>query len=149
MKRRIGVLLAGCGAYDGTDPQEAVLSLLAIQSAGHEPVFLSLEGQQLHVVDHTTTREVEGEARQLFLESARLVRGRLYPLNEISPKLLSGLILPGGQGPVKNLCMGFGALEPRQAVPEVGEFLMAAHTSGTVIGAISLAEFLVSTVFGP
>jgi enhancing lycopene biosynthesis protein 2 len=149
VKRRIGVLLSGCGAYDGTDPYEAVLSILAIQLAGHEAVALALDSPQMHVVDHTTAQEAEGEGRHQFVESARLVRGKLFPLPEISPKLLDGLVIPGGQGTVKNLCTGFGTLDPRQPEVSVGGFLKAAHEHGVVIGAVSLAEFLISSQFGP
>ncbi|MGA9753487.1 MAG: hypothetical protein WBS54_17060 [Acidobacteriota bacterium] len=149
MKRRIGVLLTGCGAYDGTDPQEAVLVMLEIQAAGHELVPLAMDVPQFHTVDHTTAQEVAGESRRQMLEAARLVRGKLYLLEEISPKLLDALIIPGGQGPVKNLLTGFATLEERNAVEAVGSFLGAVHESGGLIGAISLAEFVVSSVLGP
>ena len=149
MKRRIGVLLTGCGAYDGTDPQEAVLVMLEIQAAGHELVPLAMDVPQFHTVDHTTAQEVEGESRRQMLEAARLVRGKLYLLEEISPNLLDALIIPGGQGPVKNLLTGFATLEERSAVEAVGSFLRAVHDSGGLIGAISLAEFVVSSVLGP
>ncbi len=149
MKRRIGVLLTGCGAYDGTDPQEAVLVMLEIQAAGHELVPLAMDVPQFHTVDHTTAHEVEGESRRQMQEAARLVRGKLYLLDEISPNLLDALIIPGGQGPVKNLLTGFATLEERSAVEAVGRFLGAVHESGGLIGAISLAEFVVSSVLGP
>ena len=33
---KIGVLLSGCGVYDGAEIQESVFTLLAIAEAGHE-----------------------------------------------------------------------------------------------------------------
>jgi enhancing lycopene biosynthesis protein 2 len=149
MKRRIGILLTGCGAYDGSDAHEAVLSILAVQRAGHEPVPLALEADQFHTVDHTTAQEVEAvQPRNQLVESARLVRGKIYSLKEISPKLLEGIILVGGQGAVKNLLSGFGTMEQREPTPELADFLRAVHAAGGVIAAISLAEFVVSEIFG-
>jgi len=149
MKRRAGVLLCGCGAFDGTDPHEAVLSMLCLQEAGIEVVPLFQDAQQFHVVDHTTAQEQEGFARSMGAESARLVRGKIYSLGEISPKLLEMLIIPGGQGPVKSLITGFGSQEERRLVPEVQSFLEGFHEAGGVFGAISLAEFVLSAALGP
>jgi enhancing lycopene biosynthesis protein 2 len=150
MKRRIGILLSGCGGYDGSDAHEAVLSMLAVQRAGHEALPLALDADQFHTVDHTTAQETEAaKPRNQLVESARLVRGKVYALKEISPKLLDGLILVGGQGAVKNLLTGFGTMEAREPDPEVAEFLRAVHSAGGTIAAISLAEFVVAETIGP
>ena len=149
MKRRIGILLTGCGPYDGTDPHEAVLAMLAVQEAGDEAVPLALDEPLFHVVDHLTAQESDSAARNAMTEAARLVRGKLYRVEELSPKLLEGLIIPGGQGPAKNLLTGFGTTQQRQLVPAVANFINSAHASGAVFGAISLAEFVLSDALGP
>ncbi|MBI4388866.1 MAG: isoprenoid biosynthesis protein ElbB, partial [Nitrospinae bacterium] len=41
MKKKIGVVLSGCGVYDGTEIHEAVLVLLAIDRAGAEAVCMA------------------------------------------------------------------------------------------------------------
>ena len=150
MKRRIGLLLTGCGAYDGSDAHEAVLSMLAVQRAGHDVLPLALDAAQFHTVDHTTAQEMQGAGpRNQLLESARLIRGKIYTLQEISPKLLHGIILVGGQGAVKNLLSGFGTMDARKPNPELAEYLRAIHSAGGVIAAISLAEFVVCEIIGP
>jgi enhancing lycopene biosynthesis protein 2 len=149
MKRRIGVLLTGCGAYDGTDPHEAVLTMLAIQEAGDDPVALALDQPQFHVVDHLTAKEVEASSRNMMAEASRLARGKLYLLQDISPKMLDGLIIPGGQGPAKSLLTGFGTSSPREFLPAAGAFLRDVHQAGAPLGAISLAEFVLSDLLGP
>ncbi len=149
MRRRVGVLLGGCGAYDGTDPHEATLLMLALQERGWDIVPLALESPQLHTVDHSTGQELPGQQRDQFLESARLVRGKLYPLKEISPKLLDALVIPGGQAPAKNFMSGFGTMEGREVRPEISAFMMGVHDSGGVVAGLSLAEFLMAEVFGP
>lgn len=149
MKRRAGILLCGCGAYDGTDPHEAILTMLSLQEAGIEVVPLAFDGPQFHSVDHATALEQEGTARSMMAESARIVRGKLYSLQEISPKLLEMLIIPGGQGPVKSLLSGFSSQEDRRLNPEVKAFLLGLHEAGGILGAISLSEFILSSALGP
>lgn len=149
MKLRAGILLSGCGAYDGSDPHETVLLMSALQEAGMAPLPLALDRPQLHVVDHTSGLEVEGESRAQFTEASRLVRGKLHPLAEISPKLLDALVIPGGQGVVKNLMEGFGRPQAQEVEEDVLSFVAEAHRHGAWIAAVSLAEFLVSAVLGP
>ena len=148
MKRRIGVFLSGCGALDGSDVHEAVFALLAIQRAGHEAVALALDRPLMHCVNHASGQEEEGQTRSQFAEAARLSRGKVYTPAELSPKLLDGLVLVGGQGALKNWLKDFGA-GPVLCDPELEAFVKECHEAGGVIGAISLAEFAVSAVLGP
>lgn len=149
-RRRVGILLSGSGAFDGSDAHEAVLGMLAIQESGHELVCLAMDARQLHVVDHMTAMEDESAPeRAIMVEAARLVRGRLYSLEEISPNILDGLVIPGGQGAVKNLMNAFEGPSGHDAAPAVRTFLEQLHQGGRPIGAISLAEFLLTAVFGP
>src|SRR5215467_13041639 len=103
---KVGILLSGCGFYDGTEIAEAVLSALAVERAGARAVHLAPEMAQMHTVNHLTGSEIEGETRDVLGESARLARGRIRSLlgeNAQWPGELSALIIPGGQGAVKNL----------------------------------------------
>lgn len=148
MKQRIGVLLCGCGSLDGTDPSEALLTILEIQAVGHEPVLLAIDTPQLHVVDHLSGFESENESRNQMQESARIYRGKVYPLQEISPKVLDGVVIPGGQGIPKNLLGAFGGGANSQ-LESIAEFLRAVQASGGFLAALSLGEFLLSHAVGP
>ncbi len=149
MKRRIGLLLSGCGAYDGSDPQEAILAMLEIQRAGHTVVPLAMDAPQMHCVDHMTGEELSDEDRNQMQESARVIRGKLFLLQELSPKLLEGLIIPGGQGAVKNLITDFGSVRKKSLSQDLAAFIADFHAAGGIVGAISLAEFVVSLALGP
>ena len=70
---RIGVLLSGCGLYDGSEIHEAVLTLLALDRAGAEIVCMAPDTDQYHVVNHMT-QEVMEEKRNVLVESARIAR---------------------------------------------------------------------------
>jgi len=99
--KKIGVLLHGCGVYDGTEIQEAVLSLLALKQAGFEYECLAFDRNQQHVLNHLTGEEMK-EQRNMLIESARIARGDIKIPNEEILTNLSALVLPGGFGTAKN-----------------------------------------------
>ena len=62
MAKKIGVVLSGCGVYDGSEIHEAVITLLAIDRAGAEVVCMAPNMEQMHVVNHLTGEVAEGES---------------------------------------------------------------------------------------
>lgn len=100
--KKVGVVLSGCGVYDGSEIHEVVLTLLAIDRAGAEAVCFAPDKQQLHVINHLTG-EVTGEKRNVLAESARIARGKIQPLSSADPQQIDALIVPGGFGAAKNL----------------------------------------------
>ena len=127
---RVGVLLSGCGAYDGTDVHEAVLTLLAIDRAGARAECLVPAGVESDAVDHSTGQVMEGPTRSLLVEAARLARGRVTPIGEARTILLSALIIPGGQGVARCLmegAVGGSGRGPRRVRPDVAAFIAASE----------------------
>ncbi|UCZ76861.1 isoprenoid biosynthesis glyoxalase ElbB [Dickeya zeae] len=100
--KKVGVVLCGCGVYDGSEIHEVVLTLLAIDRAGAETVCFAPDKEQLHVINHLNG-EVTGEKRNVLAESARIARGKIQPLSSADPQQLDALIVPGGFGAAKNL----------------------------------------------
>ncbi|HJQ97144.1 MAG TPA: hypothetical protein VJ826_02465 [Candidatus Polarisedimenticolaceae bacterium] len=142
----VGVLLAGCGFYDGTEVAEAVLAALALEKSGARPIYLAPEGPQLHTIDHLTGSEVEGASRDVLYESARVARGRIRSLEEAHAAPLAALIIPGGHGVVKNLMTNFARLDARrEVIPAVARLLSDLMERKAPIGAISLGRTLVQT----
>lgn len=139
-----GLLLSGCGLYDGAETQEAVLAMLAVDHRGWWCRCLTVDRPQLHVVDHTTGNEQAGARRNVMEEAARLSRGRVVGLDRFDPEELDALIVPGGYGCPKNLMTGFA--EPgrgRELLPEVARVLRGCLDAGKPIGLISLADLLI------
>ncbi len=135
---RIGVLLSGCGVFDGAEIHEAVLTLLALDRAGAEIVCMAPDTDQLHVINHLT-QEVTGEKRNVLVESARIARGEIQDLKDVKAGDLDGLILPGGFGAAKNLC-DFAVKGPDASVhPQVRRILEDMSDAGKPIGAICIA----------
>lgn len=98
---KIGVLLSGCGVYDGVEIQEAVLTLLAIEEIGAKAICISIDQPQHHVIDHTTGQEIS-ETRNMLVEAARIARGEIREISTIVPADLDALVIPGGFGSAKN-----------------------------------------------
>ena len=98
---KIGVLLSGCGVYDGAEIQEAVLTLLAIEEIDAEAICISIDKEQYHVVNHLNGQEMD-ESRNMLIESARIARGNIQDINNIDPADIDALVIPGGFGSAKN-----------------------------------------------
>ena len=104
MKKKIGVVLSGCGVYDGAEIHESVITLLAIDRAGAEAVCMAPNVDQLHVINHLTGQEEKSEKRNVLVESARIARGDIKDIATVKAEDLDALIFPGGFGAAKNLC---------------------------------------------
>src|SRR5262245_42341660 len=104
--RRVGVLLSGCGVYDGSDVQEAVLVVLALRRRALRVVFMAPDIEPSEVVDHTPAAAADGAApRRVISESARIARGVVSDLATIVPSEIDAVVVPGGMGVVRNLCL--------------------------------------------
>lgn len=135
---RIGVILSGCGVYDGSEVYESVLTLLALDRAGAEVVCMAPDVPQMHVVDHRTG-EPTGETRNVLTEAARVVRGQIRDVAEVKADELDGLILPGGFGAAKNLCDFAVAGSGAKVQPDVARLIRAVHAQRKPIAAVCIA----------
>lgn len=98
---KIGVLLSGCGVYDGAEIHEAVFTLLAIEEAGAEAVCIGVDKEQHHVVNHMTGEE-QNEKRNMITEASRIARGDIKEINDVEPADIDMLVIPGGFGSAKS-----------------------------------------------
>jgi enhancing lycopene biosynthesis protein 2 len=104
MKKKIGVVLSGCGVYDGAEIHEAVITLLAIDRAGAEAVCMAPDVEQMHVINHLTGEEMKEETRNVLVEAARIARGNIKDIATVKADDIDALFFPGGFGAAKNLC---------------------------------------------
>jgi enhancing lycopene biosynthesis protein 2 len=148
MAKKIGVILSGCGVYDGAEIHEAVITLLAIDRAGAEAVCMAPDVAQMHVVNHLTGEVTPGETRNVLIEAARIARGKIRNLKEVRAADIDGLILPGGFGAAKNLC-DFAVKGPDCTVhPEVARLVREVVAAKKPLAAVCIAPALVSKVLG-
>ncbi len=99
---KIGVLLSGNGVYDGSEIQEAVFTLLSIDEHGAEAVCMAPDIEQHHVLNHINGEEMP-EKRNVLIESARIARGNIKSLSDVTANDIDALVIPGGFGAAKNL----------------------------------------------
>jgi enhancing lycopene biosynthesis protein 2 len=140
--RRIGILLAGCGRYDGTDAREALQLAAALERAGHRVVFMAPDTQQDGVVDHSTGELDEAaDGRNVLAESARLTGGAVRDVSGVIPEELDGLVIPGGAGVVRNLCLSDrGPLGGGDPIPPVRRLLDALREKNAPVAGLGLAR---------
>ena len=148
MAKKIGVILSGCGVYDGSEIHEAVITLLAIDRNGAEAVCMAPNIAQMHVVNHLTGEVAAGESRNVLVEAARIARGKIKDLATVKAAELDALILPGGFGAAKNLC-DFAVKGPDCSVnPEVARLIREMVAAKKPVGAVCIAPAILSKVLG-
>ncbi|RMH02399.1 MAG: isoprenoid biosynthesis protein ElbB [Planctomycetota bacterium] len=144
----VGVVLCGCGRFDGSEIHESVLTLLHLDRGGAEWIAFAPEGPQWAVCDHRAGSTLPGERRDMLAESARIARGRIRPLAEARAADLDALILPGGSGAARNLC-DFAERGGEGSVREdLAALLRAMHAARKPIGAICIAPAIVALALG-
>jgi enhancing lycopene biosynthesis protein 2 len=138
MGKRVGVLLSGCGVFDGAEIHESVLTLLFLDRAGVDVICAAPNTDQAHVLNHMTQEEMN-ETRNVLIESARIARGNIIDLKDLSADQIDALIIPGGFGAAKNLS-NFAMKGPDATVhPEVQRILDQMSAAGKPIGALCIA----------
>jgi enhancing lycopene biosynthesis protein 2 len=146
MKKKIGVVLSGCGMRDGSEIHEAVLTLLAIDRNGAEAVCMAPD-MEVPEVNHLAMQET-GAKRNVLVESARIARGNIRNIKDVKPAELDAVIFPGGFGAAKNLC-DFAAKGADAVIqPEVARLVRDMAKAKKPIGAICIAPALIAAILG-
>jgi enhancing lycopene biosynthesis protein 2 len=148
MVKRVGVILSGCGVYDGAEIHESVITLLALDRQGAQTVICAPNQPQMHVINHLTGDEVEGETRNVLTESARIARGAIRDIAEVQASELDALIIPGGFGAAKNLCSFAVKAADCEVNDEVARLIREVHGQGKPVAAVCIAPAVLAKVLG-
>lgn len=143
--KQVGVVLSGCGVYDGAEIHEAVLTLLALDRAGAQAVCFAPDKPQLHVINHLSGDEMP-EERNVLLESARIARGKIQPLAQADATLLDAVIVPGGFGAAKNLSSFAKDGADCSVDKELAELIQQMHKMHKPIGFMCIAPALLPNI---
>lgn len=136
---KVGVVLSGCGFLDGSEIHEAVLTLLALQKANTEYQCIAPDIDQMHVVDHVAGEPAAGETRNVLTEAARIARGDIKALGDVSADDFDALVFPGGYGAAKNLSNFAVAGTSSDVDPSVAQLVQDMHSGGKPIGFICIS----------
>ena len=144
---RAAVVFHGSGVYDGTETTEAVALLVGLSRLGAQYQVFAPNRNQAHVVNHLTGEE-EANTRNVMQESARIARGDVKDLAELSASDYDTLIIPGGFGAAKNLCsFGFDGAE-MSVQADIEKALRDFKDADKVIGLTCIAPIIAAKVFG-
>lgn len=147
MPRRVGVILSGCGVFDGSEIHEAVSILIALDRRGATIVCMAPNVAQAEVVNHLT-QQPEAQPRNVLEESARIARGKIRDLANVQADELDALVFPGGFGAAKNLST-FATDGPQCRVDEhVARLMLQMHEAHKPMGLACIAPVLAARVFG-
>jgi len=128
--------------------------MLAIDRQGWQYQCFAPEGF-FEVVPHIDVEDdeeegtmVDMEQRDIFVESARIARGNLLPIEDYKPADYDALALPGGMGAARNLST-FAFDGPRmEVVDSVADAILATYRVGKPVVAMCIAPMVVAKVLG-
>lgn len=143
--KKIAVILGGCGTKDGSEINETVTLLLALDQQGIKYQCFAPDRNQYQVINHLTGKVVD-EERNMMVESARIVRGEILPLAEMKADDYDGLAIPGGAGIANNLFTYFHDGMQMSVLPEVRDAIVAIHQQNKPIAAMCIAPVLLANV---
>jgi len=145
--KKVAIILSGCGVFDGSEIHEAVLTLLAVEANGAEYQCFAPDIPQLHVINHRTGEEMD-ESRNVLVESARIARGDVKNVAELTADDFDALLIPGGFGAAKNL----SSFAVKGVECEVQADVLAACRSFAAaakpVGYICIAPAMIPLVYG-
>jgi len=145
--KKVAVILAGCGAKDGSEINETVTLLLALDQHDIQYQCFAPNEDQYHVVNHVTSHATN-ERRNVMVEAARIVRGEILPVEKFNADEFDALFFPGGFGAAKNLFTY--AIDGMNFVvnKHVEKAIRDTHAQGKPIGAMCIAPMMIAKVLG-
>ena len=146
--KKVGVVLSGCGVYDGAEIHEATITLLALDKVKAQIICMAPNVKQVHVIDHVNGEAVEGAQRNVLTESARIARGEIKDMKDISASDLDALIFPGGFGAAKNLSTFAFKGKDCEVNLEVSRLIKEMHVAKKPQGFICIAPAIAAKVLG-
>lgn len=144
--KKVGVVLSGCGVYDGAEITESVLTLLALSRAGAQAICFAPDKVQSDVINHLTG-EAMADSRNVLIEAARIARGDIHPLNMAKAEALDALIVPGGFGAAKNLSNFAAQGSQCEVDDDLKALAQQMHQQGKPLGFICIAPALLPKIF--
>lgn len=142
--KKVALVLAGCGAKDGSEITESVALMIALAQANYTVQIFAPNRNSYHVVNHLNGDVVQHDSRNMLTEAARIARGKILPIENLSVHKFDILCFSGGFGVAKNFCdfafSGANATLKNDVKQVLVEFIKAKK----VIGALCIAPILIA-----
>ena len=145
--KKIAVILAGNGVFDGAEIHEATLTLYAIAKHNATYEIFAPNINQHHVINHITGEDMP-EKRNVLVESARIARGKITDLAKFDASHFDALIFPGGFGVAKNLCSFAFDGANCKVNKDVEKAIRSMIEQKKPVGALCIAPVLLAKILG-
>ena len=146
--KKVAVILSGCGNRDGSELQETLSLLLALDRRDMAYQCFAPDGD-FCVVSYLDGGSETGETRDIYAESARIARGDIKPLADLRAADYDALALPGGMGAARNLSDFAFEGTSMTVRPDVEAAILAFHAARKPIVAMCIAPMVLAKVLGP
>lgn len=143
-RKKIAVILSGCGNKDGSEVQESVFALYFLDKHDLKYQCYAPDAPQTEVVDFMSNNKLH-ESRNQLKEAARIARSDIRPLTHLNPDTYDALIIPGGGGSnLKSLSNYIYDQDDPQATDEVKRVIRGFYTANKPIGTICAGSVLIA-----
>ena len=144
---RVGVVLSGCGVFDGAEIHESALTLFFLDKAGSQIICMAPDVDQMDVINHMKG-ESASERRNVLLEASRIARGDIKDIKDVKAADLDALVFPGGFGAAKNLCSFAVKGADCTVNPDVQRLIKEMHSARKPVGFVCIAPVIAAKVLG-
>ncbi|MBM4108137.1 MAG: isoprenoid biosynthesis glyoxalase ElbB [Phycisphaerae bacterium] len=146
-RKKIAVILSGCGRGDGSEVHESVSVLIHLHRHGVEYRCFAPDAPQADVINHATGKPTD-ETRNQMVESARISRGEIAPVSSLNADAFDALVFPGGFGAAKNLCTFARDGADCTVNPDVRRVVSAFHAHRKPIALCCIAPVIAARLLG-
>lgn len=143
----VGVVFSGFGMMDGTEVSEAVLTMLYLEKAGANIIYMAPNVNQADAINHLTMKPTN-EVRNVLSESARISRGNIRDIASVKSSELDAIVVVGGLGSVKNLSDFLTKGTDCKINPDFERLIKEMWTSKKPIGSMCLASSNLAKILG-
>ncbi len=147
MKKKIAIIIGGCGHRDGSEIHETTMTMLAVEEHGATYQMFAPNRNQYHVLNHLDGTEML-EQRNMLVEAARIARGNILPLENFDVNQFDAVIFPGGFGVAKNFFnYAFKGMDC-EVDEQIAHIIQSVHQAGKPIGALCISPVLMAKILG-
>lgn len=142
-RKKVAIILAGCGVKDGSEIQESTMLMLALAQHSIDYDCFAPDIPQTDVINHLNGESMP-ETRNMLIEAARIARGSIQSLEKLKPENYQAICLPGGFGVAKNLCSYAKDGIKLQVLPQLQRLLSQAHLQKIPLVALCIAPVILA-----
>lgn len=145
MSKKVAIILAGCGTFDGSEPQESVCSILAIEEAGFTWRAFALDEDQQRVISHSN-QSIINTKRNMMAEAGRLTHGKIDNLDNLQLEEFDVIWFPGGFGVASSFSNIVEKGLEATIAPKIEALIQKSHQQGKIIVGICIAPAVIAKV---